>query len=253
MKIAACDFDGTLFRDGVVSEADLEAIAGWRRLGNAFGIVTGRGRNTLLRDVKRFNIPYDFLICNNGAMICDEQAQDVYCAALTEPVRAEIMDHPGMRASSQCAFFAGTSIFTHADKTDYWILKDHVLPRLSPSEALRMPGLHQISLAYAEPGESAAWSEALAEDCGGNAGVHFSNICIDITAPDVSKAAGMARLLELRRWGEAKEVLVIGDDMNDLPMIRHFSGYAVANAAPEVRDAASSVFLSVGQMLRERA
>lgn len=52
--------------------------------------------------------------------------------------------------------------------------------------------------------------------------------------------------------GEAKEVLVIGDDMNDLPMIRHFNGHAVANAAPEVRDAASSVFLSVGQMLRER-
>ena len=100
-----------------------EAIADWRRSGNAFGIVTGRGRNTLLRDVKRFSIPYDFLICNNGAMICDEQAQDVYCAVLPEPVRAEIMDHPGMRASSQCAFFAGTAIFTHAGKTDYWILK----------------------------------------------------------------------------------------------------------------------------------
>ena len=84
-----------------------------------------------------------------------------------------------------------------------------------------MPGLHQISLAYAEPGESAAWSEAFTEGCGENAGVHFSNICIDITAPDVSKAAGMTHLLELRRWGEAKEVLVIGDDMNDLPMIRH--------------------------------
>lgn len=140
MKIAACDFDGTLFRDGVVSEADLEAIADWRRSGNAFGIVTGRGRNTLLRDVKRFSIPYDFLICNNGAMICDEQAQDVYCAVLPEPVRAEIMDHPGMRASSQCAFFAGTAIFTHAGKTDYWILKEHVLPRLSPVEALHMPG-----------------------------------------------------------------------------------------------------------------
>ena len=252
MKIAACDFDGTLFRDGVVSEADLEAIADWRRSGNAFGIVTGRGRNTLLRDVKRFSIPYDFLICNNGAMICDEQAQDVYCAVLPEPVRAEIMDHPGMRASAQCAFFAGTAIFTHAGKTDYWILKEHVLPRLSPVEALHMPGLHQISLAYAEPGESAAWSEAFTEGCGENAGVHFSNICIDITAPDVSKAAGMTHLLELRRWGEAKEVLVIGDDMNDLPMIRHFNGHAVANAAPEVRDAAASVFLIVGQMVWER-
>lgn len=59
----------------------------------------------------------------------------------------------------------------------------------------------------------------------------------------------MTHLLELRRWGEAKEVLVIGDDMNDLPMIRHFNGHAVANAAPEVRDAASSVFLSVGQIV----
>ena len=39
MKIAACDFDGTLFRDGVVSEADLEAIADWRRSGNAFGLL----------------------------------------------------------------------------------------------------------------------------------------------------------------------------------------------------------------------
>ena len=104
-----------------------------------------------------------------------------------------------------------------------------------------MPGLHQISLAYAEPGESAAWSEAFTEGCGENAGVHFSNICIDITAPDVSKAAGMTHLLELRRWSEAKEVLVIGDDMNDLPMIRHFNGHAVANAAPEVRGAAPSV------------
>lgn len=82
--------------------------------------------------------------------------------------------------------------------------------------------------------------------------MRLSNICIDITAPDMSKAAGMAHLLELRRWGEAKEVLVTSGDMNDLPVIRHFNGYAVANAAPEVRDAASSVFLSIGQMLRER-
>ena len=252
MKIAACDFDGTLYRDGAVSASDLEAIADWRRAGNAFGIVTGRGRNTLLRDVERLAIPYDFLICNNGAMISDDRARDVYCAALPEAVRAEVMAHPGMAACSQCAFFAGTSIFTHADKTEYWIVKEYVLPRLSPADALRLPGLHQISLAYAVPEESVAWSKALSEACGESAGVHFSNICIDVTAPDVSKAAGMEHLLQLRRWGDADEVLVIGDDRNDLPMITHFKGYAVANAAPEVRASASAVFPSVGQMLREK-
>ena len=30
MKIAACDFDGTLYRDGAVSADDLAAIAAWR-------------------------------------------------------------------------------------------------------------------------------------------------------------------------------------------------------------------------------
>lgn len=252
MKIAACDFDGTLYRDGAVSGEDLAAIAEWRAAGNAFGIVTGRGRHTLLRDVERLAVPYDFLICNNGAMICDEKGRDVYCAALPGPVRAEIMAHPGMAACSQCAFFAGTSLFTHADKAAYWIVKDYVLPRLSPADALLLPGLHQISLAYADPAVSRAWSESLAEVCGDRAGVHFSSICIDVTAPDVSKASGMGHLLRLRRWGEASEVLVIGDDRNDLPMIRHFSGYAVENAPEDVRAAASRVVASVGEMLRER-
>lgn len=62
----------------------------------------------------------------------------------------------------------------------------------------------------------------------------------------------MTHLLELRRWGEAKEVLVIGDDMNDLPMIRHFNGHAVAKRRRRFGTPQSSVFLSVGQMLRER-
>lgn len=251
MKIAACDFDGTLYRDGAVSEDDLAAIAAWRAAGNVFGIVTGRGRHTLLRDVERFAIPYDFLICNNGAMICDQQGRDVYCAALPEAVRAEVMEHPGMAACTQCAFFAGTSLFTHAGKAAYWIVKDYVLPRLSPGDALLLPGLHQISLAYADPESSRAWSESLAEVCGERAGVHFSSICIDVTAPGVSKASGMEHLLHLRQWGGAREVLVIGDDRNDLPMIRHFSGYAVENAPEDVRGAASRVVGSVAEMLRE--
>lgn len=249
MKIAACDFDGTLFRDGAVSAEDLAAIARWRAEGNAFGIVTGRGRHTLLRDVERFAVPYDFLICNNGAMICDEAGRDVYCAALPSAVRADILNHPGVRASTQCAFFAGTAVFTHTGKTAYWIVKDYVLPRLDPADALVLPGLHQISLAYPDFAASRLWSEALAEVCGERAGVHFSSICVDVTAPDVSKASGLERLLYLRRWEEAREVRVIGDDRNDLPMIRHFGGYAVENAPPDVRAAASRVVGSVGEML----
>ena len=38
-KIAASDFDGTLFRERNISAEDLAAIKSWRAAGNKFGIV----------------------------------------------------------------------------------------------------------------------------------------------------------------------------------------------------------------------
>ena len=78
--------------------------------------------------------------------------------------------------------------------------------------------------------------------------VHLSSICIDVTACHVNKTEGIRRLLHARHWDG--EVLVVGDDGNDLPMIRDFGGYAVSTAAPAVLEAATNVVDSVGQMLR---
>ena len=248
MKIAACDFDGTLYRNKTIDPADLSAIAAWRSEGNAFGIVTGRGCSTLLRDMGPFRVPYDFLVCNNGAMICGRDAQGLYFATLPRPVRDMVIAHPGMEAATQCAFFAGPALYAHAGKVPYWILPQFPLPQMAPEVARTLP-LHQISLAYPDAETSAGWAAELQAMCAGCAGVHCSSICIDITAPDVSKATGMERLVRQQQWKPA-DVLVIGDDFNDLSMIRHFHGFAVDTAAPDVREAAADVFPSVGGMLQ---
>ena len=67
MKLAACDYDGTLFRRGQVSREDLEAITAWREAGHLFGLATGRDFNLTRTEIEHYSIPFDFIICNTGA------------------------------------------------------------------------------------------------------------------------------------------------------------------------------------------
>ena len=70
-KVAASDFDGTLFINQQISAENLSAIRNWRALGNKFGIVTGRAYIMLTPHLEEYNLEIDFAICENGAIIHD--------------------------------------------------------------------------------------------------------------------------------------------------------------------------------------
>lgn len=67
---------------------------------------------------------------------------------------------------------------------------------------------------------------------------------IESFAPQVNKWYGIGKLLE--RWQiDPARTAAIGDDVNDIAMLRHAGlGVAVANARPAVRDAADRVTVS---------
>ena len=68
MKIIASDYDGTFNRNGI-TEYKKEMLSKWRKAGNLFGIISGRGYPSLKDVVDRKPFEYDFLVCNNGAVI----------------------------------------------------------------------------------------------------------------------------------------------------------------------------------------
>ncbi|WP_298067459.1 HAD family hydrolase [uncultured Mailhella sp.] len=250
MKVAACDFDGTLLRGGEVSTADRAAIDEWRAAGHVFGIVTGRGVTTLLAALKRCGpVPCDFVICNNGALICDGQFREVCRAVLPEAARTVVLDHPVLQVCDQCLLFSGAEAYVLAGKAPYWIHPENRFSSL-PTERARQLPLHQISVRYPDTVSAQAWAAALAAAGEGLVEVHLSSICIDMTACRVNKTEGLRRLMRIRHW--EGDVLVAGDDGNDLSMIRDFGGCAVSTATDEVRRAAVRVVDSVGQMLREQ-
>ena len=48
MKVAASDYDGTLFRQDRIAKSDAEAIKKWREAGHKFGVVSGRDHGMLV-------------------------------------------------------------------------------------------------------------------------------------------------------------------------------------------------------------
>lgn len=70
--LLASDFDGTVFVSNKTDFiSNIKAINEFRSKGNIFVIITGRGIKSIKEEIEKYNIYYDYLICENGAMIFD--------------------------------------------------------------------------------------------------------------------------------------------------------------------------------------
>lgn len=88
MKMLISDYDGTLnVNDDLLFKIDLKlninAIREFRCKGNIFVISTARGYNSIKEEVIKYNIPYDFLTCNNGSVIFDNKDNLLYANTLS--------------------------------------------------------------------------------------------------------------------------------------------------------------------------
>lgn len=251
MRIAATDYDGTLCVKGTVDEAVLAAVRQWRAGGNRFGIVTGRDRDMILHPVGLWKIPFDFLICCNGAALYDEDLALFKARYLDNAVIARILGHPAARASLHWELCPPEATLLCVLSEDSWF------PRLGTpfrevgqQEALALTGLLQIGLAYATAEECAGRARALNDAFGRYLRAHQNGVCIDITATEVNKAQGLHDLLAHYGWPES-DLLVIGDGGNDIPMLRRYNGFTVPGADSAALAAASAVYEDVGAMLKD--
>ena len=69
MKVAASDYDGTLYQQETICKENIDAIRKWRDAGGKFGVVTGRDFGMLVPQLQYYQIVFDFAVCNNGGII----------------------------------------------------------------------------------------------------------------------------------------------------------------------------------------
>lgn len=71
-EMIGSDFDGTLLKNGRISQTVRDRIRNFRKNGNYFVIVTGRSVPKMKEGIKKYNVDFfDFIICSNGAVLLD--------------------------------------------------------------------------------------------------------------------------------------------------------------------------------------
>ena len=92
MKILASDFDETIYYldDPVKTDDNVEAIKRFVSAGNIFCIITGRNYTSLKKILIEKNIPYSYLICEDGAKIFNNMDYCIDTTYLDEEMIDEI-------------------------------------------------------------------------------------------------------------------------------------------------------------------
>ena len=84
MLILSSDYDGTLKTRIHDLYINIREINKYRELGNIFVLNTGRPFESISKEIETFNIPFDYLCCNDGAVIFNEHFDVVKETTLDE-------------------------------------------------------------------------------------------------------------------------------------------------------------------------
>ena len=247
MKILGSDWDGT-FTHGGVDDKKLLAVKKWREAGNKFGIVTGRGpdfRDRLIEYYPKFE--YDFLATCNGGYVIDGSGRVLHKSSFESlDVRALVDD-----------LFSWGCIFAHivADEYACAITAPDARPEyIDPSRAFLLENLpnvkevYQVSVMLETVEESGKVVEKLLESYNGKLNPLQNSRCIDIVPCGVNKAEGLYRLTEI--FGvNSRDVIAVGDNINDVDMIREFRSFAMENGVEQIKGLADGIVSDVTEIL----
>ena len=221
MKIIASDFDGTLTYKGGVSEADRRAIETFRRAGHKFGVVTGRDI-PMARDIMvRHDFHPDFLICCTGAAILGEDGRVLY------QKQGKIGNFMNEIFGHACAL--GAQTFTVNDGPLKYFAD---VTGATPFDLSAFSGFTQANVHFSDPAPAEKFTALMRERYSDLIAAHRNGRDVDMPPPGTSKVTG---IYEYAKAFDAPEIYTVGDNANDLSMIREFCGYAVQNAVDAVK------------------
>ena len=197
MKILASDFDETIYYldDPEKNKMNCEAIRNFVANGNIFCIITGRNYTDLKQLLIANNIPYSYLICEDGAKIFNNMD---YCIDTTYLDEEMIDEIKSILDEIKCDYYLDDGY----NKTEY--LKDVV----------------KIVVNCKDQKEKDRIVKIIKEKV--DIHIYASRTHVNIINKIVNKKYALNKLIELEDL-KAK-IYVIGDNDNDYEMLESFNG-----------------------------
>ncbi|WP_345352828.1 HAD family hydrolase [Rhodococcus olei] len=252
IRLVASDLDGTLLRsDRTVSPRTAAAMAAARDAGIEVVWATARARHSV-DELARSCGFRGAAICANGAVTLDlADGTPEITGTVSIEVAEALAAMERVRTLAPGVVFANVGATTFVAEPEYAALCDYTDHHRHPHEmvlAERLPlaGEQMVKIVARHPEVSSGELYRLAAGAGvdGVELTHSGAPYVEMAASGVSKASALERLCDSKGVG-VDEVAVIGDAVNDVPMLS-WAGTALApaNALPEVRALADRVLPS---------
>lgn len=213
MQLLVSDYDGTLnpscnpFRIRNL-QLNIDAIREFRDNGNKFMISTGRTLPAIRQEIEEHRIPFDYLACNDGSILFDQDYHIVESFYIDSDVAREIVSQ-----IFQTALGEVLCMFDYSGMTQNFdnVLELELVTKLTKfkSDYLR---LQEIVAQYPELDI-----------------MNFFNINY------IKLKDGKSRTIRtVEELIHPDEVVTVGDNLNDLDMLLNYDGYKMPISNPSL-------------------
>lgn len=201
MKILASDFDETIYfpDNKEVNEKNIESIKKFISNGNIFCIITGRNYTDLKQLLNKNNIPYSYLICEDGAKVFNNVD---YCLDTILLEEKEIKEIIPILEEIKCDYYLDDGY----NKTEYY--NDCV----------------KIVVNCTDEEEKNKIVKIIKDKV--DIHIYASRTHVNIIHKTVNKENAVKKLFNLEHL-DYNKLYVIGDNDNDYEMIKAFNGVVI--------------------------
>ena len=206
MQIIASDFDNTIYYEGrdELNEKNIEAIRKFINEGNIFIIITGRNYTRLKKTIDENDIPYTYLVCEDGAKIFN--SKDI-CIDSTYLDEEEIIQVKKVLEDLN---------------VDYY-LDDGYKETTSHPDCVKIV-VRTSSLEEKEKILNEIYDKI-------NVHIYASRRHVNIIHKEVNKEYALRRLFDQEKLDYSK-LHTVGDDLNDYEMLKAFDGVIMKEHNP---------------------
>ncbi len=256
MKWWFSDYDGTinLTHNDYIDPRDLEFIKNWIKEGNKFAIATGRMEHEIKPVLEKAKIPYDYMICNNGAVIYENGKGVIANASIPKESREEIKDiFDSLKEKYVLGYCLKDKRMSYSKVDQPEVYGNAFLKKYASThnnfeqgnyDILNSEDLNLLYFFLAES-EIEEVKKILSGKIKGCKAVRTHKNVIEIMREDVSKAYGIKVIQELNNFS-SKDVYTSGDGENDIEMLEFTkNSFAMKNHQKGVDKAAKHIINNV--------
>lgn len=225
-KLLVSDYDDTLYTSNKNIYFNIIAIEKFRKNGNKFAIATGRDFKSINGVIQKYKIPYDYLICNDGSIIFDNNNNIISAHYLNN---SEVND--------------ALYYLNHKKELFYKIaLYNFVGQTLDKKEILEIMGyikfLKSVKTVVNEMNEYFSTIKAY----------KFENYLF-VKRPQ-NKSDAIKELIEIKGINK-EDVYTIGNAQNDYEMVKDYNGYNMLISSPKLYGNSKGTVTSVRQLIKK--